>query len=113
MKRVRAGVDQLLSYTRITASQLRPNGRAERSREGKQKGAWKLNFVAGKSASSGIIVLQPFLDVEHDRRAHLCVFGGSARIPTEDKNILPGGGRCPQERYARQVSRCAPPRADD
>lgn len=32
------------------------------------KGTWRLDLFAGKSASHGIIALQPFLDVAHDHK---------------------------------------------
>jgi hypothetical protein len=32
------------------------------------KGTWKLNLLAGKSASNGIIVLQQFLAIDHDHK---------------------------------------------
>jgi hypothetical protein len=35
------------------------------------KGTWKLDFVADKPASSGIIVLRPFLEVAHDHQGDL------------------------------------------
>jgi len=50
------------------------------------KGTWKLNFVAGKTASSGIIVLKPFLDVEHDHKGDLV--GGA--VPGINRGFLWG-----------------------
>jgi hypothetical protein len=32
------------------------------------KGTWRLDLWAGKNASHGILVLKPFLDVEHDHK---------------------------------------------
>lgn len=34
--------------------------------QAKIDGTWKLNMFAGKNKSYGVIVLMPFLDVEHD-----------------------------------------------
>jgi hypothetical protein len=50
------------------------------------KGTWKLTFIPGRGASSGILALKPFLDVEHDHKGDLA--GGAA--PGISRGFLSG-----------------------
>jgi len=50
------------------------------------KGTWELSFVGGKKASSAILALKPFLDVEHDHKGDLA--GGGA--PSISRGFLWG-----------------------
>ena len=50
------------------------------------KGTWELDFVSDKKASSGILALKPFLDVEHDIKGDLA--GGAA--PSINRGFLWG-----------------------
>ena len=50
------------------------------------KGTWRLDFVADKKASHGILALKPFLDVEHDIKGDLA--GGA--VPSIGRGFLWG-----------------------
>jgi hypothetical protein len=54
--------------------------------QAKIKGTWQLDFVAGKRASSGILALKPFLDVEHDHKGDLA----GAAVPSISRGFLGG-----------------------
>lgn len=49
-------------------------------------GTWKLDMFDGKSKSHGIIVLKPFLDVEHDHKGD---FAGGA-VPSISRGFFGG-----------------------
>jgi hypothetical protein len=50
------------------------------------KGTWRLDLFAGQSASHGILVLKPFLDVEHDHKGD--PVGGA--VPSISRDLLWG-----------------------
>jgi hypothetical protein len=50
------------------------------------KGTWRLDLWAGKNASHGILVLKPFLAVEHDHKGDLA--GGA--VPSINRGFLWG-----------------------
>ncbi len=50
------------------------------------KGTWKLDMWRGKKASDGILVLKPFLDVEHDHNGELA----DGAVPSISRGLIWG-----------------------